>query len=71
MSSHNVAVSELDIRQEAFVPPDERPPIFGDGNAAQRIVKILEDFVETQARSQPREKSKGEVPHVQKTQVTK
>jgi UDP-N-acetylglucosamine 2-epimerase len=56
---------------EAFTPPNERPPIFGDGKAAHRIVKILEDFVETQVRSQPREESKGEVPQIQKAQVTK
>jgi UDP-GlcNAc3NAcA epimerase len=56
---------------EAFTPSDERPPIFGDGNAAHRIVKILEECVETDVRSQPREKSVEEVSHVQKAQVAK
>jgi UDP-N-acetylglucosamine 2-epimerase len=27
----------------SFAPPAEHPPIFGDGTAGQRIVRILED----------------------------
>jgi UDP-GlcNAc3NAcA epimerase len=30
-------------------PPSERPPIFGDGRAAPRIVAILADFIARQA----------------------
>ncbi len=55
----------------SFAAPDGRPPIFGDGHAAHRIVKILEEYVEMNGISQPREKSVEEVSHAQKSQVPK